>query len=296
LPGFPGLLEEALANDSAENEKQAPLTAGQRLAAQQAAKSARKAAERGRDADLVEEKAIAQAVVAKDWLQDNLKPLGLMAGGVLLVAAIGIGWSTFTRSQDAAAGAELAAVLEGDTDDPATLANTYAGVAAAHAKTPAAAWARIGEGRALYAQGQWEQSRAAYQAALDGSDEEAVRWAALEGIAYSLEAEKSYDQAIEQLEALRELDRNIAPIAGYHQGRILVAEGKLDEAKARFDGVLNDLRQADAPVLPYTQEQTEARLALIDPTLAPTDGVDPRTAQELIRQMNEMLQRQPPQE
>jgi len=285
-----------LANDSAENEKQAPLTAGQRLAAQQAAKSARKAAERGRDADLVEEKAIAQAVVAKDWLQDNLKPLGLMAGGVLLVAAIGIGWSTFTRSQDAAAGAELAAVLEGDTDDPATLANTYAGVASAHAKTPAAAWARIGEGRALYAQGQWEQSRAAYQAALDGSDEEAVRWAALEGIAYSLEAEKSYDQAIEQLEALRELDRNIAPIAGYHQGRILVAEGKLDEAKARFDGVLNDLRQADAPVLPYTQEQTEARLALIDPTLAPADGVDPRTAQELIRQMNEMLQRQPPQE
>ena len=289
-------MEEALANDSAENEKQAPLTAGQRLAAQQAAKSARKAAERGRDADLVEEKAIAQAVVAKDWLQDNLKPLGLMAGGVLLVAAIGIGWSTFTRSQDAAAGAELAAVLEGDTDDPATLASTYAGVAAAHAKTPAAAWARIGEGRALYAQGQWEQSRAAYQAALDGSDEEAVRWAALEGIAYSLEAEKSYDQAIEQLEALRELDRNIAPIAGYHQGRILVAEGKLDEAKARFDGVLNDLRQADAPVLPYTQEQTEARLALIDPTLAPADSVDPRTAQELIRQMNETLQRQPPQE
>jgi len=285
-----------LANDSAENEKQAPLTAGQRLAAQQAAKSARKAAERGRDADLVEEKAIAQAVVAKDWLQDNLKPLGLMAGGVLLVAAIGIGWSTFTRGQDAAAGAELVAVLEGDADDAATLANAYAAVAEAHAKTLAAAWARIGEGRALYAQGQWEQSRAAYQAALDGSDEEAVRWAALEGIAYTLEAEKSYDQAIEQLEALRELDRNIAPIAGYHQGRILVAEGKLDEAKTKFDGVLNDLRQADAPLLPYTQEQTEARLALIDPSRAPADGVDPRKADEFIRQMNQMLQRQPPQE
>ena len=85
-----------MANDSAENEKNTPLTAGQRLAAQQAAKSARKAAERGRDADLVEEKAIAQAAVAKDWLQDNLKPLGLMAGAVLVVAAIGIGWSTFT--------------------------------------------------------------------------------------------------------------------------------------------------------------------------------------------------------
>jgi len=285
-----------LANDPAENENQGPLTPGQRLAAQQAAKSARKAAERGRDADLVEERAIAQAVVAKDWLHDNLKPLGLMAGGVLLVAAVGIGWSSFTHRQDAAAGAELMAVLDSDTDDSATLANAYAAVADGHAKTPAAAWARIGEGRALYAQGQWEQSRAAYQAALDNSDEETIQWAALEGIAYSLEAEKSYDQAIEQLEALRELNINIAPIAGYHQGRILIAAGKLDEAKSKFDGVLNELRQADAPLLPYTQDQTEARLALIDPSLAPAAGADPRKAEDLIRQLNQMLQRQPPQE
>jgi tetratricopeptide (TPR) repeat protein len=296
LPGFPGLLEEALANDSAENEKNAPLTAGQRLAAQQAAKSARKAAERGRDADLVEEKAIAQAAVAKDWLQDNLKPLGLMAGAVLLVAAIGIGWSTFAHRQAATAGAELAAVMEGGADDAAALANSYAAVADAHAKTPAAAWARIGEGRALYEQEQWEQSREAYQAALDSSDEEGVAWAALEGIAYSLEAEKSYQQAVERLEELRALDSNIAPIAGYHQGRILFAEGKLDEAKTKFEGVLNSLRQADAPLLPYTQEQAEARLALIDPSLSPTTSVDPRRADEVIRQMNEMLQRQPPEE
>ncbi len=285
-----------MANDSAENENQGPLTAGQRLAAKQAAKAARKAADRGHDAEMVEEKALAQAALAKDWLQDNLKPLGLMAGGVLLVAAIGIGWSTFSRSQDAAAGAELAAVLDGDADDPAALASAYAAVADAHAKTPAASWARIGEGKALYAQGEWEAARTAYQAALDSTEEEAIRWAALEGIAYSLEAEKSYQQAIEQLEVLREIDATIAPIAGYHQGRILAAEGKLDEAKTKLDGVLNQLKQADAPVLPYTQEQTEARLALIDPSLAPAEGVDPRRADEFIRQMNEMLQRQPPQE
>jgi tetratricopeptide (TPR) repeat protein len=289
-------LEETLANDSAENKNQAPLSAGQRLAAQQAAKAARKAAERGRDAERVEERAIAQAVVAKDWLQDNLKPLGLMAGGVLLVAAIGIGWSTFTRRQDAEAGAELAAVMEGAADDAAARASAYAVVAGTHPNTPAAAWARIGEGRALYEQGQWALSRAAYQAALDSSDEEGVRWTALEGIAYSLEAEKSYAQAIEQLEALRELDSNIAPIAGYHQGRILFAEGKLDEAKTKFDGVLDALKQADAPQLPYTQQQTEARLALIDPSLAPATDVDPRTTEEFIRRMNEMIQQQPPQE
>lgn len=285
-----------MANDPAENEKQTPLTAGQRLAAQQAAKAARKAAQKGRDAELVEEKALAQAAVAKDWLADNLKPLGLMAGGVLLVAALGIGWSTVTRGQNAAAGEELAAVLEGGADDPAALATAYAAVADAHAKTPAAAWARIGEGKARFTEGNWEQARAAYQAALDASDDEPVRWAALEGISYSLEAQKSYDQALEQLEALRELDRSIAPIAGYHQGRILAAQGKLEEAKTKFDWVLNELKEADAPLLPYTQEQTEARLAVIDPNLAPAAGADPRQAEELIRQMNQMLQRQPPQE
>lgn len=285
-----------MANDPVENEKQAPLTAGQRLAAQQAAKAARKAAQRGRDADLVEERAIAQAAVAKDWVQDNLKPLGLIAGGVLVVAAIGIGWSSLTQRRNTAAGADLAAVLEGDTDDAAALSAAYAGVAEAHPKTPAAAWARIDEGKALYEQRQWEKSRTAYQAALDNSDDEAVHWFALEGIAYSLEAEKSYDQAIEQLEALRELDSSIAPIAGYHEGRILAEEGKLEEAKTKFEGVLNELRQPDAPLLPYSKEQIEARLAVIDPSLAPAAGTDPRKAEELIRQMNQMLQRQPPQE
>jgi predicted negative regulator of RcsB-dependent stress response len=289
-------LEEILANEPADEEKQGPMTAGQRLAAQQAAKAARKAAQRGRDAELVEEKAIAQAAVAKDWLQDNLKPLGLMAGGVLLVAAVGIGWSTFTRGQDREAGSALSAVLESDDQEAGALATAYAEVAEAHPKSPAAAWARVGEGRALYTDGHWEGARAAYQAALDMSDDEVVQWAALEGIAYSLEAQTSYDEAIEQLEALREVDSAVAPIAGYHQGRILQAQGKLEEAKVKLDGVLASLKDPEAPQLPYTREQTEARLALLDPSSASVGGVDPRNANELIRQMNELLQRQPPEE
>lgn len=285
-----------MANDSAKDEKQAPMTAGERLAAQQAAKAARKAAQKGRDAELVEEKAIAQAVVAKDWLQDNLKPLGLMAGGVLLVAAVGIGWSTFTRGQAVDAGAALGAVLNSEGSDPAALASAYADVAEAHPKTPAAAWARIGQGKALYEQGDFAGARTAYRAALDISDEEVVRWAALEGVAYSLEAETSYEEALAELEALREVDPSVAPIAGYHQGRILLAQGKRKEAKTKFDGVLADLKDPEAPALPYTEEQTEARLALLDPSRATGEGVDPRRADEFIRQMNELLQRQPPKE
>jgi len=289
-------LEDALANDSPENDKPAPMTAGQRLAAQQAAKAARKAAQRGRDADLVEEKALAQAAVARDWLQDNLKPLGIAAAVILVVAAIGIGWSSFKRGQNQDAGAELAAALEDSTQDPEARAVAYTAVADRHPGTLAAAWARIEEGRALYEQGKWELARKAYEAALDHSDQEGVRWAALEGMAYALEAEKSYDQALARLEELRAVDSTLAPIAGYQEGRILLDQGKLEEAKTQFEGVLNDLRNPDAPSLPYTREQTEARLALIDPSLAPGAGTDPRRAAEFIRQPNQLPQRQPPKE
>ncbi len=283
-----------MANDSAKDEKSAPMTAGERLAAQQAAKAARKAAERGRDAELVEEKAIAQAAVAKDWLQDNLKPLGLAAAGVLIVAAIGIGWSTYRRAQTETAGEQLAAVLEREAAAPGELAAAYAAVAEQHPKTLAAGWARVGEGRALLQQGQWAGARTAYEAALESTEDEAVRWAALEGIAYALEAEQSYDQALERLEELRALDPSIAPIAAYHQGRILMAQGKLEDAKIKLEAVLSDLKDPEAPALPYTREQTEARLARIDPSLAAGAGTDPRRAEEFIRQMNQLLQRQPP--
>lgn len=272
------------------------MTAGQRLAAQQAAKAAKKAAKKGRDAELVEEKALEQAAAAKDWLQDNLKPLGLMAGGVLLVAAIGIGWSTLQEGQVTDAGEALSAAMEAESDDPAAAAIAYAEVAEMHPGTPAAAWARVGQGRALYTQGEFAEAATAYEAALDGSEDELLQWAALEGLAYSLEAESSYEAALERLEALRSVGASYAPIAGYHRGRILLAQGKLDAAKTAFDGVLADLKDSGAPSLPYTQDQTEARLAVLDPSLAGDGGQDPRTTEELMRRMNEMLQRQPAQE
>ena len=104
--------EKTLANDSAENEQNKPLTPGERLAAAQAAKAARKAAARGRDAEELEEKALAQAAVARDWMQENLKPILLGAGVVVLLAALVLGWRGISHKQASAGGSELAAVLE----------------------------------------------------------------------------------------------------------------------------------------------------------------------------------------
>ncbi|MEM7434021.1 MAG: tetratricopeptide repeat protein [Myxococcota bacterium] len=274
-----------MANDSAENEKEARLSPGQRLAATRAAKSARKAAERGRQAEMVEDKALAQAAVAKDWLEDNLRTIGLAVAGVLIVAAIGIGWSTVERNKNEAAGSQLASVLDANIYDDAELAKSYAAVATDHEGTPAATWALIGQGRALYGQGQHAEARASYMKALESTDEETLQWVAIEGIAYTYEAEEAYDEALAQLDALRELSKEVAPIASYHQGRILMAEGRTDEAKLKLQAVTSELRRPGGPSLPFTRSQAEARLALIDPTLAPNAGPDIRALEEQLQDM-----------
>jgi len=278
-----------LANDSAENEKQATLTPGERLAARAAAKSARKAAERGRQAEMVEDKALAQAAVARDWLTENLRPLGLAAAGVLIVAAAGIAWSTFSTKQNVEAGTALANVLDANIYDDEELAASFETVVREHEGTVAATWALIGKGRALYAQGEHAEAREAYEAALQSTDDEVLRWAALEGMAYTFEAESSFEEALSQLEALEKLGDDIAPIAAYHEARILMAQGKNDEAKAKLQSVLSDLRRPGATPLPFTRAQTEARLTLIDPSLAPSTGPDMRALQE---QLNDMVRQQ----
>ncbi|MGB5811681.1 MAG: tetratricopeptide repeat protein [Polyangiales bacterium] len=282
-----------MANDSAENEKQATLTPGQRLAAAQAAKSARKAASRGLQAEMVEEKALQQAAVAKDWLADNLRPLGLAAAGVLVVAAIGIAWSTVSTHKNENAGGQLSAVIDSNIYDDAELAASFAEVARDHEGTVAATWALIGQGRALYNEGKHAEARVAYEAALGTTDDETLQWAALEGIAYALEAEGSYDEALTQLEALRELSPDVAPIAGYHQGRVLMAAGRDDEAKLKLQGVLSGLRRPGGTKLPFTQAQVETRLALLDPSQAPNAGPDLRALQEQFDELIRQQQDQP---
>lgn len=278
-----------MANDSAENPKKAPLTAGQRLAATRAAKSARKAAERGRQAEMVEDRALAQAAVAKDWLNDNVKPLGLAAAGVLVVAAVATIWSAIVDDRTAEAGSELYEVVESNIYDDGELAASYATVAQDHPGTVAATWALIGEGRALYGQGKHAESREAYRTALESTDNEVLQWVALEGIAYTLEAEQAYDEALVELDALRELSDQVAPIASYHQGRILMAQGRNDEAKLKLQSVMTELRRPGGPSLPFTRAQAEARLALLDPSLAPSAGPDMRALED---QLNEMVRAQ----
>jgi hypothetical protein len=64
-----------------------------------------------------------------------------------------------------------------------------------------------------------------------------------------------------------------------------MAQGRNDEAKLKLQSVLSELRRPGAPALPFTRAQAEARLALLDPTLAPSPGPDMRALQERLNQM-----------
>ncbi len=287
-PG-PDLQEKTLANDSAENEQNKPLTPGERLAAAQAAKAARKAAARGRDAEELEEKALAQAAVARDWMQENLKPILLGAGVVVLLAALVLGWRGISHKQASAGGSELAAVLDGVPEDATSLApfvDGFRSVSEAHPDTAAALWARVGEGKALYEQGDFASSRTAYEKALAAArtEDELLRWLAIEGIAYSYEAQQNYEKAIEELEGLRALGKEVSPVARYQQGRLLVAQGKDEEASERFTAALAELNEEDAISLPFTRQQLEARLAVMDRGEPRSEEFDAQQLERLIQQ------------
>ena len=273
-----------MANDSVKNEQ--PRTPGQRLAAAQAAKAARKAAKKGLESEQLEEKALASAAVARDWVQENLKTILVSAGTVVVVAALILTWSAFSKSRSEAAGTGLAKVLETTEDEgstPETRADAYREISEAHPGSAAAAWARLGEGRALYDQGQWERSREAYGQALAGSDDETVHWLAIEGIAYGFEAEKKYEEAIERLEALAAKGDSLSSIAAYQQGRLLLVQGKQEEARAKLQQGLAALDQDGAANLTFTRQQIESRLALIDPGAQPTPALDSRRLEQLIQ-------------
>ncbi len=294
--------------ESTESSADNRPTAGQRLAAAKAAKAAKKAAERGRQAELTERKALESAAAARDWMQEHIKTLLAISAAVIVVAGAVFAWGAFSTQRYSTAAALLAEAMdisqaeidaggsaeEGTYDSPAArneaaLLKFRAAIDEAP-DSPTAAWAHLGEARALYELGQVQEARAAYQAALQGAKDEAVSWFALEGLAYTYESEEAYDQALQQLEALRALSDYAAPIAQYHQGRLLMVQGEADAAKEKLQGVLTLLQEAGAPAMPHTKAQTEARLAVLEPGRPRTPSFDPNQLQQLLQLQNQTPQ------
>ncbi len=303
-------------------------SAGARLAAAKAAKAAVKAAKkqaRREEAGVTQSAAerdaedLAQAQSAEEVLKGS--PLGRAATragewtqahqqlafgvlGVAIVALLGfLGWSFYTTSQAAAAGALLQDAMEisgapivaegdeaattsdddADEDDAPTYAtaadrNTaalaaYRRVSSEYPSSQAAAWARLGEGRTLLSQAEYDDARTAYEAAFDHSgDEPVVAWQALEGIGAAYEAQENWAQATSTYERLAALsDHAYESVANYHLARMHAASGDESAALTSFRELVDTLREEGddgEPPFPYVLAQADQRLRELDPSAA----------------------------
>jgi len=301
------------------------ISAGQRLAAAKAAKAAKKIAQRGKEAEVVEEQAVESATVASTWLDRNRNKLLGAFAAVLLLGGAFFGIRAMQQKSAAEASqllweateilnASIEAPGEEDTAEDAVDAETdedevtYETIAAradaalakldelfaSHGDSPAVAWGRLEEGRARYQKGEHTEARTAFEAAL-AQGGEALAPRALEGIAFTYEAEENWDEAVARFEQLREEGGALEILADYHLARIHLAKDEEEPAKTKLQAVLEALREEDAPELAYVRDQAELRLMAIDSSLVQRDAagqMDPAEMQRLIEQLTRQQQQQ----
>jgi hypothetical protein len=341
----PAAKKEGAAPRSGKKKKRDGLSPGARLAAARAAKAARKAAKRGKEkkqadpvAQVRESKLAQQAEKAGGWLKEHR----MIAIGVGLVALLGlggwVGWNYYRTTQATAAGALLQAALEistaqiraadapvpeGEEDDEdrpgpygsvreraRAALNAYKRVTQQYPTSDAAPWALLGQGRALAELGRHDQARAMYERAIaESGDDAAIVWRALEGKAFTYEAEEEWDEAIAAYRQLQSLDgRRFEPIARYHLGRMQLAKGQRREATDTFRALVEQLRSAaddeERQDYEYVLAQAEVRLRELDPSAAPPpprapespfgmpdlENMDPAQREAIIEMLRQMQQ------
>lgn len=286
---------EGEANDKAEGQQSGRqseagkggtgMTAGERLAAQKAAKAARKAASRGRDAEVRETEAIKRAAGFGAWVRRNARILVAAVAALVIVAGGVTGYAIHRHQQaeDAAQGlwnaiqeASAADQTSGDTGDETSGAKEPGGerraasfekVARDHAGAPAALWARLGEGRAHLDADRPEKARAAFEEVFAKADAHPyLATRALEGIAFTYETEENWSEAAARYESLAEIDHgSFENLSDYHLARIQAAQENVSEAKKTLRALIDRLGSKDAPDRPYVDNQARERLTALDP-------------------------------
>ncbi|MEY4576863.1 MAG: hypothetical protein RL701_1566 [Pseudomonadota bacterium] len=251
-------------------EREPRETAGNRLAAKRAAKAARKAATRGTTNSAEE---VAQSVNnVSAWLGENSRTLLIGAGAIAAgIAGVAL-FSSLSANTSHEAGTLLHTavttshgliVAPEETPPEDAIVPTFANekerdekalgqfreVGKKFADSSAGHYAALGEANTLLNLGRAAEASAAFEklrtALADGKDT-FLRVRVLEGAGYALEGQQKYAEARERFEALSKLDNGAYRVVGdYHRARMLVAEGKRDEAKQLLE-VLNKA-EADKP-------------------------------------------------
>ena len=317
----PEALDESIGSEPPPEE---PKTLGQRIAAEKERKSEAKAKRRGLDAERIEEKAEQKAEAAVGLLVEHGKTLGVAVAGVLAVVGGYFGWQEFAQRQKSG---ELTALSESLQIAAAPLRAEDQGAAEAeglsfatrseraqealdlyrsflkeHGPSRGSVWATLGQASSLLDLGKLSEARASFEKAAESTEPEA-QLRALEGIGFSLEAEKKWAAAEKAFSRLKGLDSS-APgardIADYHVARMKAARGEEQGALKILVALLERLGKPDADVrrLEYLKTQAELQVLALDPKALPDSatrggpGPGSQLSQEQIQRLLEQLQQQ----
>jgi tetratricopeptide (TPR) repeat protein len=316
----------------------APRSAADRLQARRTAKAAAKAARRG-TAPIVPSKVTHSLSSARFWYEERRTYFwgALAATGLIALAWFGID-AYLGRGKHEAANLLRAAVAtanapileaEAETESPEGEApdESYASVEARATQarerfhkvveqfgnSSAGAWARIGEANAASELSKYEDAQKEYdRVAADDELPGFLRWRALEGSGYALEAQDKYAEAAKRFEKIAKLDGGAyRPAADFHRARmhialrepqkaadLLQALVKAERARppgegGRFDSLLSD---AETLLTELSVELNAPKLRSdIPPASAPaasTGGDTPAGSQRISPEVLEALRKQ----
>lgn len=158
-----------------------------------------------------------------------------------------------------------------------------------HGGTAAGQAGLLSLGSALFTQGEHAKAREAFQGFLDRpAGLEPLVPIALEGLGYCLEAEESYDGALERFRDLEKVDNGrYRDLAQYHQGRMLEKLSKNSDAADQYRAVVRRAEQAtdDAETNLFVRDRAESRLAVLDPGSDLLKARSKRSGADLVRQI-----------
>lgn len=198
---------------------------------------------------------------AREWLVER-QTLVIVAVGVLLVGGLLVAIFSYASSRgEAKAAKELGAALEvlerpvvptpegsqltppagenppfkSTQEQDQALVKTLTDFRAAHKGTSSATTAALPLGKAEYRLGNLDGALAAFGDYLKGAPQnDPLRASAFEGQGYAYEAQQKYDQALASFDEMSKVDAGgfLEGMGQYHRARVLILQGKKDEAAA----------------------------------------------------------------
>jgi tetratricopeptide (TPR) repeat protein len=237
-----------------KGEAVARSSAAARLAARRAAKAAAKASKRG-TAPIMPSRVARGLGATRSFYQQNQRPMVVGLSAASLLAALWLGLQTHVgkRGREAAellgtgvATANAPIVAPGDEPQGQTPEESYPSPKARAEKArgeyeamikrfpdaTATAWARLGEANEQSALGQPANAQKLYAQVLADKDiDPFLRWRALEGIGFALEAQQKYSEAADRFGQIGALESGAyKAVADYHKARMLIALGQKQKA------------------------------------------------------------------